>query len=97
MAPQHLPTDDISKPGTRARRKRNAQGKRLRQNGRLKKLMAAVFAPIFLATTTLVDTWWRDAGLWAIDTTNSNCFDTAQTNVLEKSKADIVMLQEHRL
>ena len=91
------PPDDICRPTIGARRKRNEQGKRLRQNGRLKKLLAAAVAPIVLATTTLADAWWREAGLWAIDTSNANCFDTAHTNILGRSKADIVMVQEHRL
>ena len=37
------------------------------------------------------------AGLWAIDTANSNYFETGRNNVLGPSQADAVLLQETKL
>ena len=81
---------------SRARRPRNARGGRLKRPTRLARLLAAVAAPIILATGMLPDQQWKQAGLWAVDTANANCADTAFDKVLRKSAADVTCLQEVR-
>ena len=93
-----LPAVEESEGGRRrTRRARNKQGKRLKKNTRLLRLAAAVCGPVFAATGLLGDTWWREAGLWALDSSNANCYDTACNNILSKSAADLLLLQETRL
>ena len=53
--------------------------------------------PLFAATGQLADGAWKEAGLWAVDTANTNCLDTACDKVLAKSRADIQLLQETRI
>ena len=84
-------------PKQRARRARNAQGKRLKPNKRLKNMLAAIYVPVFAATSHLTKGWWKEHGLWAVDTTNPNCFDACETNVFMHSCADVVLTQDTRL
>ena len=44
----------------------------------------------------VADYSWRAAGLWAIDTANTNVWSTA-LHYLAVSSADVCLLQEHRL
>ena len=44
--------------------------------------------------TSLADLWWKPLGLWAFDTTNSNCWQSGATAVLSRSSADCVLMQE---
>ena len=53
--------------------------------------------PIFAATCSLGCGWWKEHGLWALDTSNPNCYDTCHTNILQQSCADMVTTQETRL
>ncbi len=46
------------------------------------------------AETTLADTAWNDAGLWAIDTVNPNSLTTLQDKILPSSSADALLVQE---
>ena len=82
----------------RARRYRNEHGGRRKGTTRGTACSAAAaVATFFAATASLSDSWWKDSGLWAIDTANTNCIDTAHDNVLCKTSADITCLQETRL
>ena len=81
----------------RARRPRKSGGGRARNSSKLAKLAAAVAVLTFAATGLLPDRWWEQACLWAVDTANTNCIDTAYEKVLCKSTADIQCLQETRL
>ena len=95
--PADLEADDQPYGRTsRARRRRDGKGGRLKRPNRLTRLLAAVAAPILLAIGHLPDKEWKQAGLWAIDTGNCNCADTALDKVLNKSAADVTCLQEVR-
>ena len=87
------PTGDTQR-GSRARRARGSNGGILKRNTRLAQLAAAITTPFFAATGLLADTWWKDAGIWALDTANANCLDTACGKMLCKSEADAQFLQE---
>ena len=51
----------------------------------------------FPPVTGIADAQWRQSGLWAIDTANTNCLNTAEDKVLGRSSADIVLLQETKV
>lgn len=42
----------------------------------------------------LGDTDWKQAGLWAIDTVNSNSWTTAEASILPRTAADVLIVQE---
>ena len=48
-------------------------------------------------TTNISDRSWMQQGLWAIDTANGNSWGTALRQVVERSQADILLLQETKL
>ena len=70
--------------GLRRRRKRRAPGPLdVRQT--------------FLGQCELADADWKDHGCWAIDTSNSNSWKSAENSVLHKAAADVLLLQESKL
>ena len=85
------------RPSGRARRDRGKDGKRRKKSSRLARLAALIFPPIIAATGVLADSDWKSTGLWAIDTANTNCMDSAHAKVLPKSAADMVLLQETKV
>ena len=42
----------------------------------------------------LGDLNWKNQGLWAIDSSNPNSWTTAETAILPKSAADILLMQK---
>ena len=86
-----------SEDKARARRGRHSNGARKKRQSRLAKLAALVIGPLLTATTQLSDAVWKDTGMWAIDTANTNCLESARDKVLPRSKADIQLLQETKV
>ena len=87
-------------PGTgsvAARRARAASGARRKRTSRFAKLAALLTTPFIAATGQLADKDWKDLGLWALDTANANCLETAKEKVLSKSAADFQFLQETKV
>jgi hypothetical protein len=46
------------------------------------------------ADTLLGSRWWKDHGLWAIDSSNPNSWTSARKNILMRSAADATLIQE---
>ena len=97
-APAAAPTTAPAEaPSSSSRRRRNAQGKRVRGKPRAVRSGAL---PLPLSADNpwhaVADYSWRAAGLWAIDTANTNVWSTA-LQYLAVSAADVCLLQEHRL
>ena len=81
----------------RVRRRRDAQGKRLK--GTARKTYVGPLPPPMSKDNPwhmAADQSWRSLGLWALDTINANIWGTA-LKYLEVSSADICVIQEHRL
>ena len=75
----HVGTDEELYRVTRARRARNKNGGRSKPASRAMKQLAAAAVPVFLATGMLPDRWWKDKGLWGVDTAHTNCVDQRTT------------------
>ena len=58
---------------------------------------AGLVDPIDAPHADLADDWWKDQGLWAFDTANTNSWATATQSVLARSAADVLFLQETRI
>ena len=56
-------------------------------------------APIWVvpSATTIGDRSWAKQGLWAVDTANGNSWGTVLRQVEQRSRADILLLQETKL
>jgi len=44
--------------------------------------------------TEIADACWKEAGLFAVDSANTNSFDTGETQILRRTAADALLLQE---
>ena len=79
----------------RARRRRQPDGARIRpRRARLLDDSKRCAVP---EQTDLCNTALRDAGIWTIDTANTNCWNAAVSPVLANTSADVVLLQEHKI
>jgi len=45
----------------------------------------------------IAESWWKQFGVWAIDTANSNSWASAEKAILRRSSADVVLGQETKL
>ena len=45
----------------------------------------------------LGDSWWKKAGLWAVDTYNGNCWATTKNSIFPRSAADVACIQETKI
>ena len=50
-----------------------------------------------LGTIVNSDRWWVPRGLWAIETSNANSWDSLKQAMLSRSSADIILAQETKL
>jgi len=96
-AAQHSPSA-LGKPT-----RRRVREDRKRQRGRSKRWQA-IHSPFAAATQLMLDAAkeiaWRppkQAGLWTIDTGNTNCWGTGKRQLLRRSAADVTLLQETKL
>ncbi len=83
----------------KARRPRFANGCRRRRRHRAPRQHALEVEGIVseervAPNTALEDKWWKDKGIWAIDTSNAISWKSARSSVLPRSAADIVLVQE---
>ena len=74
-------------------------GKRHRPKGRARraKTCPSDLAAIRTGSTEMADDSFKDCGLWAFDTVNSNAWSTARDRILVRLASDCVMLQETRV
>ena len=80
----------------RTERERKSDGTRIRQKSRRKTANAAIAEPVISQETTIDENrWWVKAGWWAIDTSNTNSWNSAKDLVLARSKADIICTDRH--
>ena len=86
----------------RARRQREANGKRKKKSTRRQVAIAMlpddpsdkIDLPL---SSTLQDRWWPKMGLWSVVTANANCWATASDNVANVAEDDFLMLQETKV
>jgi len=79
-----------------AQHRRDASGKRIRNRhrARIPRDTDAALADIRSGHGALGDASWREAGFWAFDTINGNSWTTTQAQVLDRTRADVIMVQE---
>ena len=90
--------DDAGGPTSRADRKRDENGKRLRKRTRKKMANTATDTPFVCQEGDIdQDRWWVQYGWWAIDSVNPNSWTTAKAKVLNLSSADAIGMQETKV
>ena len=98
-ADEEQPRDDLtSKP---SRRRRRADGARLR--GKIRR-WNAMRTPeerkTALAEMQATEIGWRpptSSGLWLFDTTNPNCWATGVKQIVQRTTADVILMQETKV
>ena len=86
----------------RARRARQADGKRRKKPSRrqVANLLARQGKGNYSCcpeTGSIKDRWWRELGMWAVETGNPNSWRSGCEKMLRASSADVVALQEARI
>jgi hypothetical protein len=81
-----------------ARHRRTPDGRRVRPRRRRAPTSPPPNGPLVVpAHCDLQDCDWREHGIWAIDSSNANSWESAKMHVLARSAADVVLLQEVRM
>ena len=88
-------------PTKPTRRKKNVNGARLRNHSRRwVSLRSSAAHSAIMQDPGASEIGWRQpkgAGLWSIDTANANAWSTGKRQILGRSSADIVLMQETKL
>ena len=76
-----------------------SKGKKKKRSTNSRKKIANLAGPLPpLATATNISCLaWKTGGVWAVDTCNTNCMNTAEQQVFPGSSADVTLLQETKV
>jgi len=90
--------DPPTKP---TRRKKNVNGARMRNHSRRwASLRSSAAHSAIMQDPGASEIGWRQpkgAGLWSVDTANANAWSTGKRQILGRSSADIILMQETKL
>ena len=89
-APQH---DTHCSDNNATRRRRHKRKKQSREKFANRAGPIQCFPPL----CGIADADWREAGIWAIDTANANCINTAEEKAVGRTSADVLLLQETKV